>query len=338
MMIIDGSKGEGGGQIFRSSLTLAMCLGKSVRIKNIRSGRKKPGLLRQHLTCLNAAQAICAADISGAELGSREVTFVPGILKSGEYHFSVGSAGSTILVFQTIFPALAMLEKSSELFFEGGTHNGMAPSYDFIRECFMPLMHNLGYRFDMEIETYGFYPSGGGRWRVRLYPRQKMLALNLLERGVIVSQSAVVTQAKIPMHVARRELACIAKDWLLDLAHQHVSFVESRGPGNILSLRLQMQNITEVFESIGERGVPAEQVAKKAMTQLQEYLASDAPVGEYLADQLLIPMVLNIGGCFRTTTASEHLRTNIEVIRQFMGVEISIEKLGEANWLVSVNT
>ena len=136
MIIIDGSKGEGGGQIFRSSLTLAMCLGKSVRIENIRAGRKKPGLLRQHLTCLKAAQAICAADVSGADLGSQEVIFIPGALKPGEYHFAVGSAGSTTLVFQTIFPALAMLDESSELLFEGGTHNGMAPSYDFIRECF----------------------------------------------------------------------------------------------------------------------------------------------------------------------------------------------------------
>ena len=136
MISIDGSQGEGGGQIFRSSLTLAMCLGQPVRVINIRAGRNKPGLLRQHLTCLGAAQMICSAEVQGGALGSTEVTFQPGVLQGGNYHFAVGSAGSSSLVLQTILLPLLYAAEPSVIKLEGGTHNGFAPSYDFIASCF----------------------------------------------------------------------------------------------------------------------------------------------------------------------------------------------------------
>jgi RNA 3'-terminal phosphate cyclase (ATP) len=144
MKTIDGSQGEGGGQIFRTSLTLSMCLGIPIKIINIRAGRNKPGLLRQHLCCLRAAEEICQATVEGAAFGSTSVTFTPGAIGAGNYRFSIGSAGSTTLVFQTILPALLLAEASSTVTLEGGTHSGMAPSFDFIEQSFVPQLVNKG--------------------------------------------------------------------------------------------------------------------------------------------------------------------------------------------------
>jgi RNA 3'-terminal phosphate cyclase len=207
--VIDGSQGEGGGQIFRTSLTLAMCLGKSVRIENIRAGRNRPGLLRQHLVCLRSAQEVCDAEVTGAELGSSSVSFVPGAVKAGEYRFAIGSAGSTALVFQTVL---------------------------------LPL---------------------------------------LLADGV-----------------TERELSQVQKKCLWPEASPRQRLVKSAGPGNVMSLRVDMENVTEVFESVGERNVSAERVAGRAIRDLKCYLVAGVPVGEHLADQVVLPMALGGGGCY----------------------------------------
>jgi len=334
--VIDGSQGEGGGQIFRTSLTLAMCLGKSVRIENIRAGRNRPGLLRQHLVCLRAAQEICDAKVTGAELGSSSVTFVPGVIKAGQYRFAIGSAGSTALVFQTVLLPLLMARGVSELQIEGGTHNGMAPSYDYITECFLPVMSKMGCQVEAEILTYGFYPAGGGAWRARIYPVQSIDSLELIERGELRGQLAVATSSRIPDHVTERELSQVRKkiSWPETSLRQHL--VKSAGPGNMLSLRVDMENVTEVFESVGERNVSAERVAGRAIRDLKRYLDSGVPVGEYLADQLVLPMALGNGGSFRTLKPSQHLLTNVDVIKKLAGVEIKLTEVGKDQWEVLV--
>ncbi len=336
MIVIDGSLGEGGGQIFRTSLTLAMCLGKSVRIQNIRAGRSKPGLLRQHLTCLRAAQMICDAEITGDELGSREVTFRPGMIKAGEYRFSVGSAGSTSLVFQTVYMPLLFAKEVSEIYLEGGTHNGFAPSFDFIAECFLPAIAQMGYRADVELQRYGFYPAGGGAWRVRIYPVQKTTRLNLVERGREVSRLAVATSACLPEHITERELDQVRRIGLWPASTLKQQLVRSQGPGNILSLRLCSENVSEVVEVVGEHGVSAERVAKKAIREVKRYLKVDVSVGEYLADQLLLPMVLGVGGIFRTLKPSQHLLTNISIISQLMNIDIQLSEIEKGVWEVCV--
>ena len=204
VVVIDGSQGEGGGQIFRTSLSLAMCLGKPVRIENIRAGRNKPGLLRQHLVCLRAAQEICNAKVTGAELGSSCVTFVPAAIKAGEYRFAIGSAGSTTLVFQTVLLPLLMADDVSQLHLEGGTHNGMAPSVDFIVQCFLPVILKMGCQVEAKLERYGFYPAGGGAWRVRIYPALDIRSLTLTVSGEEISRSAVATSARnVPSALSR---------------------------------------------------------------------------------------------------------------------------------------
>ncbi|VUD67438.1 RNA 3'-terminal phosphate cyclase [Thalassocella blandensis] len=324
MIIIDGATGEGGGQIFRTALTLSMALGKPVRILNIRAGRKKPGLLRQHLACLKAARAISSAEVTGDVIGSQDVTFVPGKVKAGSFHFSVGSAGSTTLIFQTIFPVLALQDEVSEVTLEGGTHNGMAPSFDFLHACFLPAVEKLGFTFASQIESYGFYPAGGGRWTTRIYPRKQARPLLLLQRGQLQGCEALVTQAKIPFSVADRELEVLRRALHIDDANLHRRNVNSVGPGNIVSLQLQYSDHVEVMEAIGERGVRAEQVAKKLVMQVQNYQASEAPVGEFLADQLIVPMALTEGGCFCASPLSSHFNTNVAVVEKFLDVNVEI--------------
>ncbi|MFN7134491.1 MAG: RNA 3'-terminal phosphate cyclase, partial [Myxococcales bacterium] len=182
MLTIDGSMGEGGGQIIRTSLACALITGKSFRITKIRARRAKPGLMRQHLTAVRAAAEIGDAEVTGAEVGSSELTFRPGKLRAGDYHFAIGTAGSTTLVLQTVLPALLMASGPSSVVLEGGTHNPMAPTYDFLERCFLPLVERLGPRVSTRLERPGFYPAGGGRWSVQLAPAP-LKGFELLERG-----------------------------------------------------------------------------------------------------------------------------------------------------------
>lgn len=340
MVEIDGSQGEGGGQIFRTALTLSMCLGKPVCIRNIRAGRRNPGLLRQHLTCLRAAQSICHAHVVGDQLGSMEVMFKPGTVQAGKYQFSVGTAGSTSLVFQTVYLPLFFAEGASELYLEGGTHNGLSPSFDFIESCFMPAIVPMGYTFSAQLEGFGFYPAGGGSWKAQVLSAQesvqKLKPLQLLHRGKVHCYSAVATSAKLPHHVTERELNHIQKKllWPSEVLEQRL--INSVGPGNIVSLRVNSEHVTEVVEVVGEKGMSAERVATKAIVSITKYLNMDVPVGEYLADQLLLPMVLGKGGEFKTGTPSMHLLSNANVIKQFMHVNINIVQEDQYTWRVCV--
>lgn len=335
MIVIDGSQGEGGGQIFRSSLTLAMFLGKPARIHQIRAGRSSPGLLRQHLTCLRAAQAISGAQVTGDELGSMEVTFKPGKVEAGEYRFTVGSAGSTSLVFQTILMPLFFADGESEVTFEGGTHNGFAPSYDYINQCFLPAIRGLGYKAEVELDRYGFYPAGGGSWKVKIFAVDGLKPLDLMEQGDLIDKRAVATSSRIPEHINERELAQVKKKCFWANESLHSRFVESEGPGNIISLQITSENVTEVIEVVGEKKLSAERVAGRAIKSVKEYLEAKIPVGEHLADQLLLPMVLGNGGRFRTLSPSLHFLTNIDVIKQFMNVVINVNQ--ENNKVYTVN-
>ena len=183
MIVIDGSAGEGGGQILRSSLALSLVTGKPFRIENIRAGRTKPGLLRQHLTALAAATQIGKAKVEGAVLGSKIVSFTPRGVTPGDYHFAVGTAGSATLVLQTVLPALMLASGPSTLVLEGGTHNPSAPPFDFISKAFLPILNRMGPCIKVELERYGFYPAGGGRFRVSINPAAQLSPIDLLTCG-----------------------------------------------------------------------------------------------------------------------------------------------------------
>ncbi|MGV6852242.1 MAG: RNA 3'-terminal phosphate cyclase [bacterium] len=334
---IDGSQGEGGGQILRTSLSLSMHLGKAVRIGNIRAGRNKPGLLRQHLCCVRAAAEICHATVKGDELGSGLIEFIPGKVSAGTYKFSIGSAGSTCLVFQTILPALLNADKASKVSFEGGTHNMCAPSFEFINSCFIKALRKMNCQIDGKLQRFGFYPHGGGQWTALIQPLKNAKKLELLEKGELVSKRATSFINKIPLQVSQRELEKVRTTlaWKQDeLIEQNVNSV---GPGNLLSLMLNYENTTELFEQVAQPKLSAERVAGKAIKCLIDYTHSNAVVGKNLADQLLIPMIVGCGGSFITQTLSMHSLTNIDVINQFIKGAIDVENLEDGRIKVVVN-
>jgi RNA 3'-terminal phosphate cyclase (ATP) len=326
VLMLDGALGEGGGQILRTALALSLATGTPFRLERIRAKRSRPGLLRQHLTALDAAAAIGEAEVTGAEIGSSTITFAPRGVRAGAYRFAVGTAGSTTLVLQTVLPALMTASAPSELVLEGGTHNPMAPPFDFLARAFLPLITRMGPRVEIELERPGFYPAGGGRFRVRIdpVPAPALQPLTLIERGEIRTRQATAWVANLDSRIGARELSIVQRKlgWPEDTLDVRV-VTDSPGPGNVLVIELAYEHITEVFSGFGERGVRAEAVADGVVDQVRRYLVANAPVGACLADQLLLPLALSGGGTFLTQALSRHATTNIDVIRQFLPVPIA---------------
>ena len=336
-MIIDGSQGEGGGQILRTSLALSLVTGQPFRLENIRAGREKPGLLRQHLTAVEAATTIGSAAVSGAALGSKTLEFRPGRVQAGNHRFAVGSAGSATLVLQTVLPPLLTAANTSTLTLEGGTHNPFAPPFDFLARCFAPLIQRMGPRLELELRRPGFYPAGGGKFHARIEPVKRLSRLELLQRGAIRQRCARALVSKLPAEVGERELEVVREQ--LGWAEQEcrVETVPNPvGPGNALLLEIETEQVTKVFTSFGERGRPAEEVAREAAEAVGAWLGADVPVDEHLADQLLVPMALAGGGRFRTVKPSLHSTTNAQIIERFLPVKIGFEPDGEVAWKVDV--
>ncbi|TAK01187.1 MAG: RNA 3'-terminal phosphate cyclase [Candidatus Manganitrophaceae bacterium] len=324
MLKIDGSYQEGGGQILRTALALSLVTHTPIRIEKIRAGRKRPGLMRQHLAAVNAAATVGHAAVVGNTLGSQELTFIPGEMTAGEYTFPIGSAGSTTLVLQTVLPALLSAKGWSRLTLEGGTHNTTAPPYDFLEKAFLPLLRRAGAQVSSTLKRAGFYPAGGGRMEVIIEPATSFIPIDLSSRGEIRRRSARAILSRLPRKIAERELAVIERElsWGRDLLT--IEEWDSAGPGNVLLLEVESEQLTELFSSFGERGLPAEIVADRAVKEVRRYLAAGVAVGEHLADQLLLPMALMKGGCFSTLPPSRHTLTNIDIIRKFLTVPISV--------------
>jgi len=330
MIEIDGSEGEGGGQILRSSLSLAICTQQPFRITNIRANRDKPGLMRQHLTAVNAAAEICAGDLEGAEIGSRHLTFRPDRLSAGDHTFEIGTAGSCTLVFQTVLPALLTAAGESRVRIIGGTHNRGSPPFDFLSRSFLPLLGRMGADIALELTRFGFYPRGGGEIRARIAPAAQLRSLKIEERGAWVRGHAEAYVAAIPAHVAQRELKVIGR--ALSWSHEQLllrALPNDVGPGNAVTITLEHEHVTEVFTGFGERGVRAETVAEDVAQEARDYLSAGAPVGDHLADQLLLPMALGDGGRFITARATPHLRSNIAIIERFTKRRIAVEPVAD---------
>ncbi|MCB1053477.1 MAG: RNA 3'-terminal phosphate cyclase [Acidobacteria bacterium] len=333
MLKIDATLGEGGGQVLRTSLTLSMFTQQPVHLVGIRKKRTKPGLLRQHLTAVQAAQTICNAEVQGAIMGSTELTFRPKAVEPGSYQFAVGTAGSACLVFQTLFPALMATQKPSNLVLEGGTHNAFAPPFEFLDQAYLQRLNRLGWACSARLEKAGFYPAGGGKIVFDLQP-QRGLDLGEWQNANWQTGLGLAVSAHLPASIGIRELAVIRKELGFD---GQVLALPSSGPGNAVMIRLDGSEPL-FFCSFGELGKLAETVAQEAVDACKQVLLSQVAIDEHLADQLILPLAMNKGGCFTTTQPSLHLQTQIEVIRRFLDVPIRFNQDAENRFWVEVGS
>lgn len=332
MITIDGSLGEGGGQMVRNSCALSLVTGEPFHITQIRAKRAKPGLMRQHVTAVEAACVISGAESSGLAVGASDLTFRPGRVMPGEYHFAVGTAGSTGLVLQTVLMPLLLAGGPSRLVLEGGTHNMLAPPFEFIVRTFLPIINRMGPQVTARLVRHGFYPRGGGRIEVDITPAP-LAPLACTARGERLGVSARAVFAGLPGEIAERMLARVRRelgDWPDEAFALH-QVPADEGPGIILLLEARYAQVTEVVSGFGQLGVPAERLAKTAAARMQGYLQAAAFAGPYLADQLVLPFVLAGGGAFTTVKPSQHLLTAIDIAQRFTGrsIEIARQDAGE---------
>jgi RNA 3'-terminal phosphate cyclase (ATP) len=331
MLIIDGSMGEGGGQVLRSSLTLAGLTGRAVRVDQIRAGRAKPGLLRQHLCAARAMATITGGGLEGDHLGSTSLTFRPGPPRGGERHFAVGSAGSAGLVLQTILLPLLAADGPSTVRLDGGTHNPASPPADFLLHAFLPLLQRMGASVELVVRGVGFYPAGGGRYAVTVTPSQ-LQPLSLTERGPIRWWVDTVS-AHLPANAGHRERHDAAVALGAATVDGDARRVRSEGPGHALVVRGQTAEVTEVFTSFGARGRVAD--PEPVVAEAQRWAATGAPVGEHLADQLLLPMWAAGGGLLRTGPLSLHTTTNLSVLERFGGTPLRVTVDERGTWIAA---
>lgn len=330
MIKIDGALGEGGGQILRSALSLSMVTGKPFAIDRIRAGRKKPGLMRQHLAAVRAASEVCGAHTRGDEVGSTALTFEPGAVRAGEYVFNIGSAGSTSLVLQTVLIPLALAGAPSRVTIQGGTNNLAAPPFEFIDRAFLPLLRRMGFSVEATLTRPGYFPAGGGEIVVAIGAAQEWRALHITERGALIARKGEAIVSNLSYLIAQREIARLraALAWPADCVHA-MTETRATGPGNIVVATLVHEHVTEVCVAFGRIGASAEMVASECADEAKAYLDGAHPVGAHLADQLLLPMALGAGGVFVTGAPSQHMLTNIAVIEAFLGDKIRLSERGD---------
>ena len=336
MIEIDGSFGEGGGQILRTSLSLSAITGQGVHFTKIRANRRKPGLMRQHRICALAAAEITGGKLTGAELNSQEMTFEPGSIRGGEYHFSTGSAGSTMLIAQTIVPILLQAPEPSRVFLEGGTHAPGAPVFEFFDRVFLPCLRRMGCEVQAKLERSGFYPVGGGQVELEIQPAAGWKPFELEDRGPLVSGSITAAGSGIDTQILEDEIRIAAELIARPELVPEIREADSPGPGNVLFAEMNFGHITELFSVCGEFEVSRKTVAERVAEMARKYLQSDVPVGRFLADQLLLPMALGQGGKFLTLPPSLHTKTNAEIIRKFLEIEIEMNNLENGTFIIEV--
>jgi len=337
MITIDGSYGEGGGQILRTSLALSSILGLPMRIENIRLKRPNPGLAAQHLTGLEAIAKVCEARVEGAALGSTTLTFAPqSALKAGEYSFDVaqarpgGSAGAVSLVFQTIFLPLALAQGDSRLFLRGGTHVAWSPPFHYLKLVYLPTLARMGIEAYLNLESWGWYPVGGGRITGSIKGMKSTILerLDLSKRGELKRLWGLSASSNLPAHIVQRQRRQ-AESLLRQEGFQpeiEIAEAPSPGQGTFVFLLAEWEGSLAGFTAYGRRGKPAEAVAEEAVRSFLEYQASGAALDQYLADQLVLPIALASGtSAFSTSKITQHLLTNIWVTEQFMGTRFTVE-------------
>jgi RNA 3'-terminal phosphate cyclase (ATP) len=324
---VDGAQGEGGGQVLRTALALSAIRGMPAEVHSIRARRKNPGLQAQHLTAVGALAQICGAAVDGAALGSRELRFAPGAIQGGEYHFDVGTAGSTALVLQAILLPLALAPGPSRVVLSGGTHVPWSPSAHYVREVWFPVLGKMGVSADLELLRWGFYPRGGGRVRVAIKGGARLRPATLVSRQGPVRLRGLSVVANLGRGIAERQRDQALRRLEGEGRQADIALVEAEaaGAGSFLILVADARGVPAGFSAVGERGKPAERVADEVVDPLFGFLKGDAACDPHLADQLILPMAL-AGGTSRLTTSrvTPHLLTTVQLVRQALGCPVEV--------------
>lgn len=315
MIEIDGSFGEGGGQIIRTSLSLSAITQTPIKITNMRANRRNPGLQAQHLMCAKAVRNISRGTLEGAEIGSKELIFHPGPIIGGKYDFDIGTAGSTILLAQTIVPILLFATKPSQIHLKGGTHNPFAPTYEYFENVFFNALKEFGINSSSKLIKAGYYPSGGGEISLSIEP--------MLPKGAVSFPRSFDIRAIISISKSLDKLIAVReKKIFVQNSIHYVSIYEqdSLSAGNAVTCFRGLCGTC----SIGEKGKRAEAVAQEALDSLK---LETADVDLHLADQLLLYAFLSTGQTsFTTSSFSNHFMTNLGIIQKFIKREFILDE------------
>jgi RNA 3'-phosphate cyclase len=336
---IDGSYGEGGGQILRTSLALSAILRKPFTIHHIRSKRKNPGLQAQHLEAVEALARMTEAQTDGVKFGSQKITFSPQKILPGDYQFEVRTAGSITLLLQGILLPLCLAHETSKLTLVGGTHVPWSPTFHYLSQVLLHTLKSMGVDAEAAIERWGFYPKGGGKIQLIINPIHELKPISLVDRGLLKKIRGLSAISNLPKHVAERQkdqaLKRIQRELKIDPEINLLYDVPSNGPGSFLFLLAEYEKTVAGFSSFGARGKPAEKVADEAVDDLKDYIESEGCIDSHLADQLVPFMALAKGNSsFTTTRITEHLLTNLWVVKHFL--EVKVQRSGKVGELGKV--
>ena len=330
---IDGSIGEGGGQVLRTSLTLSLITRSPFTLTNIRRRRKQPGLMAQHLKAVEAASKAGMAKVESARLGSQSLTFEPVGICPGYFEVDIGTAGATSLVLQTILPALSFAASASMVTVTGGTHVPWSPCFHFLALHWLPYMRRIGFNFRLELESAGFYPRGGGQVRAIVQPASALSPLRLTSRGPLRRIRGISAVANLNVSVAERQrdqaLRRLTK--VSEAIEIEILRLSSPSKGALFLLLAEFENSQCCFQGLGARGKPAEHVSDEAVDEFLDFLATDGAVDQFLCDQLILPLALAPGVSeVRTSKLTSHITSNAEIIKMFLPVSIKIDgEIGE---------
>jgi RNA 3'-terminal phosphate cyclase (ATP) len=331
---IDGSAGEGGGQVVRTSVALSAITGTPVRVYNVRGRRSKPGLQPQHLAAVRAAAEICQAEVRGAAVGSIDFTFTPAQgVRAGDYRFEIGTAGASTLVVQTVLVPLALAGRS-RVTVTGGTHNPMAPPVEYLEFVYLPALRRMGLEASLRYERAGFYPKGGGEMTVEFAGAFE--PIHLTDRGRLRRSGGVIVTSGLPNGVAERGERAL-REFARDLRVERRD-KPSLGPGAAAFAYAEFDGGFGGYTGLGERGKPMERVAEEAGSPFEHWLASNAPVDGHLADQLVLPACFSGGRSrWRTGEVTEHLRTVLRLVTEFVPVATELEELSDGGGIVQLD-